>query len=397
MKLLDRYILAKTLWPLIATVSIALVALLMEQTVRLLDLVVNKGGPLSLILRMLANLIPHYLGIALPAAFFIGVLLAVSRLSSESELDAMHASGVPLHRMIAPLMMFAVLLVIFGTIIVGFLQPYTRYGYRALIYLVTETAWYSALEKGAFFSGFGNSTILVDDISEGGRRLTGIFVYEDKSTGGSVTTTAQTGYVVRSQTDDQLVLKLEQGARIDTDGPNKKINALTFARFELPLDIALAPEPYRIRGASEREQTLPELWHNVWTLPKTDPMYYAVHAELHERLVRIATYLFLPLLAFPLGSSTRRTRRGTGIAVGIVLIVIFYYLLQFGHDVSANGRLSPWISLWLPFFVYAGFSSWAFWEANVSPGHNFVETVLARIESLFDSVRQIGRRRKAPA
>ena len=140
MKLLDRYILAKTLWPLIATVSIALVALLMEQTVRLLDLVVNKGGPLSLILRMLANLIPHYLGIALPAAFFIGVLLAVSRLSSESELDAMHASGVPLHRMIAPLMMFAVLLVIFGTIIVGFLQPYTRYGYRALIYLVTETA-----------------------------------------------------------------------------------------------------------------------------------------------------------------------------------------------------------------------------------------------------------------
>jgi lipopolysaccharide export system permease protein len=397
MKLLDRYILAKTLWPLIATVSIALIALLMEQTVRLLDLVVNKGGPLSLILRMLANLIPHYLGIALPAAFFIGVLLAVSRLSSESELDAMHASGVPLHRMIAPLMVFAVLLVIFAAIIVGFLQPYTRYGYRALIYLVTETAWYSALEKGAFFSGFGNSTILVDDISEGGRRLTGIFVYEDKSNGGSITTTAQTGYVVRSLIDDQLVLKLEQGARIDTDGPNKKINALTFSQSEVPLDIALAPEPYRIRGASEREQTLPELWHNVWTLPKTDPMYYAVHAELHERFVRIATYLFLPLLAVPLGSSTRRTRRGTGIAVGIILIVIFYYLLQFGHDVSANGRLSPWLSLWLPFFVYAGFSSWAFWEANVSPGHNFVETVLARIESIFDNLRQMGRRRKVPA
>jgi len=397
MKLLDRYILAKTLWPLIATVSIALIALLMEQTVRLLDLVVNKGGPLSLILRMLANLIPHYLGIALPAAFFVGVLLAVSRLSSESELDAMHASGVSLHRMIAPLMMFAILLVIFGTIIVGFLQPYTRYGYRALIYLVTETAWYSALEKGAFFSGFGNSTILVDDISEGGRRLTGIFVYEDKKDGGSVTTTAQTGYVVRSPTDDQLVLRLEQGARIDAGGPGKKINALTFAKFELPLDIALAPEPYRIRGASEREQTLPELWHNVWSLPKTDPLYHPVHAELHERLVRIATYLFLPLLAFPLGSSTRRTRRGTGIAVGIVLIVIFYYLLQFGHDVSANGRISPWLSLWLPFFIYAGFSSWAFWQANLSPGHNFVETVLARLEGLFDSLRQLGRRRKVPA
>jgi hypothetical protein len=59
--------------------------------------------------------------------------------------------------------------------------------------------------------------------------------------------------------------------------------------------------------------------------------------------------------------------------------------------------LSPWLSLWLPFFVYAGFSSWAFWEANISPGHNFVETVLARIEGTFDSLRQIGRRKRAPA
>ena len=80
-----------------------------------------------------------------------------------------------------------------------------------------------------------------------------------------------------------------------------------------------------------------------------------------------------------------------------MLIVIFYYLLQFGHDVSANGRLSPWLSLWLPFFVYAGFSSWAFWQANMSPGHNFVETVLAGIESLFDNLRHIRPRKKAPA
>ena len=43
------------------------------------------------------------------------------------------------------------------------------------------------------------------------------------------------------------------------------------------------------------------------------------------------------------------------------------------------------------------FSSWAFWQANVSPGHNFVETVLAGIESLFDNLRHIRRRKKAPA
>lgn len=393
MKLLDRYILAKTLWPLIATVSIALIALLLERMVRLLDLVVNKGGPLFLILRMLANLVPQYLGIALPAAFFIGVLLAVSRLSSESELDAIHASGVSLHRLIAPLMTFAVLLVIFGTIIVGFLQPYTRYGYRALVYLVTETAWYSALEKGSFFTGFGDSTIMVDDISDGGRRLTGIFVYEDRPDGGSITTTARSGYVVRAQGDDRLFLQLDQGVRIDDNGTGRKVAALTFDRLEVPLDVALAPAPYRVRGGSERELTLPELWERRQR-QSTYPTQQEVITELNERLVRIATYLFLPLLAFPLGSSTRRTRRGTGLAVGVVLIVIYYYLLQFGHDLSAQGRLSPWLSLWLPFFVYAGTSILAFWRANVSPGHNFVESALARCEELFVGLLHLGRRRR---
>src|SRR3546814_19475655 len=76
----------------------------MERIVRLLDLVVNKGGPFYLLLQMLANLIPHYLGIALPAAFFIGVLHAVMKMSSDSELDAMQAFGGGLQRLLVPIM-----------------------------------------------------------------------------------------------------------------------------------------------------------------------------------------------------------------------------------------------------------------------------------------------------
>ena len=179
MTLLDRYILNRIMWPLLATVMIALVALLLERMVRLLDFVIAKGGPLGFVLRMLANLIPHYLGLALPVAFFLGILLAVSRLSADSEIDAMQASGVSLYRMLAPVMVVAVVLVACGSVIFGYLQPYTRYAYRALVYIVTETAWESALERGSFFTGFGNYTIMANDISEGGRLLSGIFLHEE--------------------------------------------------------------------------------------------------------------------------------------------------------------------------------------------------------------------------
>ena len=91
---IDLYILKRVALPLAATVGIAMAALLLERLIRLLDLFANRGGPMNIVLKMLANLVPHYLGIAVPAALFVGVLYASMRLSSDSELDAMRASGL---------------------------------------------------------------------------------------------------------------------------------------------------------------------------------------------------------------------------------------------------------------------------------------------------------------
>ena len=68
LQLIDRYVLQRVSWPLAAAVLIGMAALLLERLIRLLDLFANRGGPLTLILRMLGNLVPHYLAIALPGA-----------------------------------------------------------------------------------------------------------------------------------------------------------------------------------------------------------------------------------------------------------------------------------------------------------------------------------------
>ena len=150
LQLIDRYVLKRVSWPLAGAILIGMAALLLERLIRLLDLFANRGGPLTLILRMLGNLVPHYLAIAIPAAFFVGILYATLRMSNDSELDVMRASGLSLRRLAAPMMAMAVVLTIASAIILGFLQPYTRYAYRALVYLVTETSWNSAIERGAF-------------------------------------------------------------------------------------------------------------------------------------------------------------------------------------------------------------------------------------------------------
>ena len=159
-------------------------ALLMQRLIHLIDLFANRGSPFSIILQMLGNLVPFYLAIALPA-LFIGVLYAGSRLSSDSELDAMRSSGLSLTRLLMPIFGLALVLMVVSSYLLGFLEPYTRFGYRALVHLVTETQWNSAIERGAFFTGFGGKTILINDIAGGGRQLQKIFVKEENAAAGT--------------------------------------------------------------------------------------------------------------------------------------------------------------------------------------------------------------------
>lgn len=386
MKTFDRYVLGKTVLPLAVAIGIALFALLLERMVRLLDLVVNKGGPFYLLLQMLANLIPHYLGIALPAAFFIGVLHAVMKMSSDSELDAMQAFGGGLQRLLVPIMGLAVTLMVLSAIIVGFLQPYTRYAYRALVYTVTHTAWDTALERGTFFTGFGNKTIVVDGISQGGRQLSGIFIHEETPPEGSITTTAQQGRIYRDRDDLRLILNLERGVRVEAGRESGRSDVLTFDSFALPLDVVLDSTPFRGRGERERELTLFELWP-LLRAPPEGMTEATIGAEIHDRLVRIATILVLPLFAIPLGLASRRRRRGIGMAIGIIVVVLYHHLLRFGASLATLDQVSPWIGLWLPFLLFAAASAWGFYATSTRPGVNPAAVALERLEGLLTALR----------
>ena len=392
MKTIDRYILAKTMVPLTACLAIALTALLLERLVQLLDYVVNKGGPFFIILKMLANLIPHYLGIAVPAAFFVGILLAVMRLSGDSELDAIAAMGVGLRRLLLPLMALAVLLMVGSAVIIGVLQPYTRYAYRALVYTVTHTAWNNALTRGSFFIGPGNMTIMIDGFADGGRDLRGIFLHDVADDGRATTVTAEHGQLLRSTDNLQLSLRLSKGALIERNVDDRTI-VLSFGRADVPLDRALGPITFRARGEEERELTLWELWLLRQSPPSKLPLA-RIDSEINARLVRIVSLLVLPLTAIPLGIVSRRARRSVGLVVGLILLAIYHHVLQFGESLADVGKVSPLIGLWLPFLVFSALSLWAFNAADSRPGYNPMTATIDRLSEALEAVARRLRRRR---
>jgi lipopolysaccharide export system permease protein len=395
MRLIDAYILRRVLMPLLAAVGIAMAALLMQRLIHLLDLFANRGSPLSIILKMLGNLVPFYLGIALPAALFIGVLYAGSRLSNDSELDAMRASGLSLLRLMVPVLGLALVLVVISSYLLGWLQPYTRFGYRALVHLVTDTQWDSAIERGAFFSGFGGKTILIGDISDGGRTLTKIFVKEKDDSGRSIVLTAERGDLLK-QSDLSLVLSLHNGIRSETSPNGDATRAMTFTQLDLPLE-SIAPDPFRPRGEKESELTFIELIKFYYNTPRALDIE-DITAEIHERLVRTISIFFLPFLAFPVGISSRRTAKSLRMIVGVLFLVFYYEVLQFGVDMVRHKTAGPIPTLWVPCVIFASCSLWLFWVADRRPGQD-------PLAHLFDGIAAIGgwflkllprRLRKAP-
>jgi lipopolysaccharide export system permease protein len=154
---------------------------------------------------------------------------------------------------------------------------------------------------------------------------------------------------------------------------------LTFDDIDMPIDVAL-PEPFRDR-LGERELTLGELWAQRNT-DAIKPSKYEIRAELWGRVVRTLSMLMLPLLGIPLGLATRRNQRNLGIAVGVVVLVVYNNILNFGESLASIGRMSPFVGLWLPFLVFTAVSLWLFITVSTRPRENPVAMLIGSIDGL---------------
>src|SRR3954452_10533024 len=150
MAIYSRYLLAQIARPMITAILVALIALLAERTLRVIDLVVGWRGSLFVVFEMLGYLVPHYMGLAAPVAFFLGILLTFSRLSREGELAAIFASGIGLPGLLRPIFATAILLAAVTALLVSHLQPYGRYAYRAASFALTNASFANLLQGGMF-------------------------------------------------------------------------------------------------------------------------------------------------------------------------------------------------------------------------------------------------------
>ena len=100
LSLIDRYLAKQIAVPLFGTLLLAAMLLVLDKMLRLFDFVVTAGGPVSVVWRMLANLLPEYFSLGIPIGLMLGILLAFRRLALTSELDALRGIGASFGRLL---------------------------------------------------------------------------------------------------------------------------------------------------------------------------------------------------------------------------------------------------------------------------------------------------------
>jgi lipopolysaccharide export system permease protein len=363
----DRYIARLIAVPLLATLVIAAMLLLLDKMLRLFDFVASEGGPVSVVWRMLANLIPEYLSLGIPIGLMLGILLAFRKLALSSELDVLRGVGMSYGRLLRVPYIFAIGLAVLNLAIVGFVQPYARYAYEGLRFELRSGALGASIKVGEFTKLGKRMTLRVEQSRNGGRDLSGLFIKADGKDGKTLAVTAAHGTFMATDDADTIILRLSNGVLVHNAPGYRSPRVLNFVGHDLPIDLPRTGA-FRQRGGRDLELTMPELAivaHQADTKPKVRRQY---RAEFHFRLVEVATMFLLPMLAVALAVPPKRSASALGVFLSIVMLVTQHKINEYAESVAALGKVEPILALWLPLLVFSGLVWWMYHTLAHVPG-----------------------------
>lgn len=385
----DRYIARLIFVPLLATLVIAAMLLLLDKMLRLFDFVVNEGGPISVVWRLLGNSFPEYLGLGIPVGLLIGILLAFRKLAMSSELDAMRAVGISYARMLRVPYMYAVVMSLLTLVIVGFVQPSTRYAYEGLEFELRSGALGASIDVGEFVTVAEGTTLRVEESHEGGSDLRGIFLNSRQENGSTFTATASRGTFLSTDDPDIILLRLIEGTLVH-DGPNQpEPRVLSFENYDLAIPL---PEitVFRERGADgdRLELTLPELSRAPEDRPSlTAEEQRRIQANFHRRLVQVAVPFVIPLLAIALAVPPKRSSSAVGVFAALVILVVYNEFSESAERAAGAGDVPIAISQWATFAAFTLMCMWFFYVLAFRPAGQPIGMLEAAVSRISKPVR----------
>src|SRR6266478_8120623 len=177
---LDRYIAREMVSPFAFGCTLFTFFLLIDRIYHLTDLVITKGVPFSLVVQLLAFMLPSFLAHTLPMALLVAVLLAGGRLASDLEIVAFKAAGVSALRLFRPVLVASLLIAGTTAVLTLVVNPAANGEFQRQLFRILQARAVSGLQERIFNSTFGDLTIYVEDVSTSQVALRGLLVSDER-------------------------------------------------------------------------------------------------------------------------------------------------------------------------------------------------------------------------
>ena len=327
---LTRYILRQTLGTTLFVTAALSAAIWLTQSLRLVDLIVNRGLSIELFLYLGILILPRFVDIVLPIGIFISVLFTYNKLIAESEIVVMRAAGMSQFGLAKPAFILSGIGVVILFALSAYFLPTANRAFKDLQFEIRNKLVSAVLQEGTFTTISDNLTVYVRKRDANGE-MTGFLVQDERDKEKPITIIAKRGAFV--ETDSGTRVFLVNGNRQQMDRATGKLSVLTFEKYTLDLSDGQGATTVRIREPQERylgELFFPAANETTSTASEQNASEVrtfrnSLRLEGHQRLIVPLTaiaFAVIPLVTLLYGEFNRRgqIRR---ILLAVVLALLF--------------------------------------------------------------------------
>jgi lipopolysaccharide export system permease protein len=384
LKTLHKYITGQVLITMLMTVAVfAFVILLVSGLKDLLPALLSGHVSLGLILKAIGLSIPFACVYALPMGFITATLLVFGRFSADQELTAARAGGISLLSLTTPVLLLSLFFCAVSACFNMELGPRSHVAFVRLRNALIANVVNAELPEGRFIRDFPGYILYIGKNKNG--ELENVLIYQlENETNANTVLRATRGRLRTNRDANHLTMDLFDARLLNINAHGNNIG--TFEQYSF--DFSLAASSNHIFKPKISDLTFPQLQNELRELENLNSPFVAtnspndlriqmenlqreqkdfaepVRVEMHRQIAFSFACFGFTLIGIPLGIRVHRRETNVGIAIALVLVMIYYGFVVLGESLATRPEFYPHLILWIPNFIFQAAGAVMLWRAN---------------------------------
>jgi len=347
---LSLYVVSEILPPFFLGLMAFTFILLTARILKLVELLITRGVPVSQIGKLFALILPTFLEMTVPMALLLGILVGLAGLSNDHEILALKASGISPFQILWPIAMVALFVSLLTLLITTSVRPAANLELKKELYNIAKSRIATALRENVFNDDFPNVLIYVEEVIPPGDTSQGVLIVDRRNPKSETIIFGKVAFFLSNEETATLGLKLFDGVIHEREKNQSVFSQTHFNVYHFNLDLE---ETFNLIGKQKKdpsEMSLRQLGETIRSKQAQGLNPISEIMDLHQRF----SFSFAPLVFSLLGvalvlmPAPSRQGRFWGLVSCLFWLLLYYVLLTTGKALGEREMLPPVVALWLP-------------------------------------------------